>query len=149
MMSIENRTYIDRSSAGNKKCMGDSQVSMMFPAYSRWDIVMAEFGQEYDCCMMRGYRPALVLSKDSYNEVSPIMVLIPLTKKLKGVDKDYHVFIDKTDCIGYHSSGIALIEQIRTMDRRFVNQKIGEVSDLHLKRKILEAVSEFFSLDSE
>ena len=83
-------------------------LSLSRPSYEKWDIVMVEFGQEYDCCLIRGYRPAIVYSDSEYNEHSPIMQVIPLTRKLKGVDRDYHVFLDKKDCIGYESSGIAL-----------------------------------------
>lgn len=122
-------------------------IAMSHQSYEKWDIVMAEFGQEYDCCQIRGYRPAIVYSDTEYNEHSPIMHVIPLTKKLKGVDRDYHVFLDKNDCIGYQSSGIALIEQIRPIDRKFVNRKVGEVDDFHAIDKIDDAVAEFFGFE--
>jgi mRNA-degrading endonuclease toxin of MazEF toxin-antitoxin module len=123
--------------------------SMQCPSYNKWDIVMAEFGQDYDCCLIRGYRPAIVYSGSEYNEHSPIMQVIPLTRKLKGVDRDYHVFLDKNDCIGYESSGIALIEQIRPVDRKYVNRKVGEVDDFRAIDKIDEAVAEFFGFDTD
>lgn len=119
------------------------------PYYEKWDIVMAEFGQKYDCCLIRGYRPAIVYSGSAYNEHSPIMHVIPLTRKLKGVDRDYHVFLDKNDCIGYQSSGIALIEQIRPVDRKYVNRKIGEVDAFHAIDKIDDAVAAFFGFGTD
>lgn len=122
--------------------------AMSRPSYDKWDIVMVEFGQEYDCCLIRGYRPAIVYSDTEYNEHSPIMQVIPLTRKLKGVDRDYHVFLDKNDCIGYESSGIALVEQIRPIDRKYVNRKVGEVDDFRAIDKIDEAVAEFFGFDT-
>lgn len=118
--------------------------SLSSPSYEKWDIVMVEFGQEYDCCLIRGYRPAIVYSDTEYNEHSPIMHVIPLTRKLKGVDRDYHVFLDKNDCIGYESSGVALIEQIRPVDRKFMKRKVGEVDDFRAIDKIDAAVEEFF-----
>ncbi len=129
--------------------IGDGYVALDYPSYCRWDIVMAEFGQDYNGCVIRGYRPAVVFSLDAYNVCSPIMMLIPLTKRLKGVDRDYHVFVDKNECEGYDSSGIALIEQMRPMDRRFVNRKIGEIVDVHMHRKIEDAVQEFLGLRSD
>lgn len=123
--------------------------SMLCPSYKKWDIVMAEFGQDYDCCLIRGYRPAIVYSDSEYNERSPIMQVIPLTRKLKGVDRDYHVFLDKNDCIGYESSGIALVEQIRPVDRKQVNRKVGEVDDFRAIVKIDNAVAEFFGIDTD
>jgi mRNA-degrading endonuclease toxin of MazEF toxin-antitoxin module len=122
--------------------------AMSSPSYNKWDIVMVEFGQVTDCCLIRGYRPAIVYSGSEYNQHSPIMQVIPLTRKLKGVDKDYHVFLDKNDCIGYESSGVALIEQIRPVDRKYVNRKVGEVDDFRAVHKIEDAVSAFFGTDS-
>ena len=122
-------------------------VALSHPSYEKWDIVMAEFGQEYDCCLIRDYRPAIVYSDTEYNEHSPIMHVIPLTRRLKGVDRDYHVFLDKNDCIGYQSSGVALIEQIRPIDRKFVKRKVGEVDDFRAIDKIDAAVAEFFGFD--
>ena len=123
-------------------------LAMSRPSYDKWDIVMVEFGQEYDCCLIRGYRPAIVYSDTKYNEHSPIMQVIPLTRRLKGVDRNYHVFLDKNDCVGYQSSGIALIEQIRPVDRKYVNRKVGEIDDLRAIDKIAEAVAEFFVFDT-
>lgn len=147
-MRISNKSDIEYKNA-QEGDIGDSHIAMSYPSYSRWDIVMAEFGQDYDCCVIRGYRPAVVFSLDAYNESSPIMILIPLTKRLKGVDRDYHVFVDKNECEGYDSSGIALIEQMRPMDRRFINRKIGEIVDVHMHRKIKGAVLEFLGLRSD
>lgn len=124
-------------------------LALSRPFYEKWDIVVVEFGQEYDCCLIRDYRPAIVYSDTEYNRHSPIMHVIPLTKRLKGVDRDYHVFVDKNECKGYDSSGIALIEQMRPMDRRFVNRKIGEVVDVHMHAKIEGAVIEFLGLRSD
>jgi mRNA-degrading endonuclease toxin of MazEF toxin-antitoxin module len=123
--------------------------AMSSPSYKKWDIVMVEFGQAFDCCLIRGYRPAIVYSGNEYNENSPIMQVIPLTRKMKGVDRDYHVFLDKHDCIGYESSGIALIEQIRPVDRKYVNRKVGEIDDFRAIDKIDEAVAEFFGFETE
>lgn len=122
-------------------------LALSRPFYEKWDIVMVEFGQEYDCCLIRDYRPAIVYSDTEYNRHSPIMHVIPLTKRLKGVDRDYHVFVDKNDCIGYQSSGVALIEQIRPIDRKYVKRKVGEVDDFRAIDKIDAAVAEFFGFD--
>lgn len=147
-MKINNKLGVEYQNT-QEGDIGDGYVALNYPSYCRWDIVMAEFGQDYNGCVIRGYRPAVVFSLDAYNKSSPIMMLIPLTKRLKGVDRDYHVFVDKNECKGYDSSGIALIEQMRPMDRRFVNRKIGEVVDVHMHAKIEGAVLEFLGLGSD
>ena len=77
------------------------------------------------------------------------MQIIPLTRQFKGVDRDYHVFLDKNDCIGYESSGVALVEQIRPVDRIYVKRKVGEVDDFRAIDKINTAVAEFFGFDTD
>lgn len=121
----------------------------MNETYKKWDIVMAEFGENYDTCMMQGYRPAIVVSSEEYNLHAPIVFLIPLSKQLKGIDRDYHVFVDKDDCAGYNASGIALIEQMRPMDKIFLNRRIGEVMDERLKFKIEFAILAFLKLNNQ
>ena len=138
---------LDNYKAFSAKENDNSAIAMHFPAYNKWDIVMLELGQEYDSCVTRGYRPGIVLSSDDYNKAAPIMIVIPLTKKLKGIDKTYHVFVDKEDCVGYSASGTALVEQLRPVDRRFVNRRIGKVTDSRLRRKIVDAVKGFLIED--
>lgn len=115
--------------------------------YKKWDIVMAEFGEEYDTCMMQGYRPAIVFSRDDYNTNAPIVFLVPLTRQLKNIDRDYHVFIDKADCEGYKSSGMALIEQMRPMDKIFIRRRVGMVTDRRLMDKLEEGILSFLGVN--
>ena len=124
---------MDNYNTFSAKEKDNSAIAMHFPAYNKWDIVMLELGQEYDSCVTRGYRPGIVLSSDDYNKAAPIMIVIPLTKKLKGIDKTYHVFVDKEDCVGYSASGTA--------------RRIGKVTDSRLKKKIMGAVKSFLIED--
>lgn len=104
--------------------------------YERMDIVLVDFGEDFDSCVIGDFRPAIVISKTSYNKNSPVMQVLPLTKRLKAIDKDYHVFIDRMDCKDFEASGVCMIEQITTVDRQQVRRKIAEVTEPRLIAKL-------------
>ena len=108
--------------------------------YERLDIVLVDFGLDYESSVIGDFRPAIVISNTNYNRYSPVMQVLPLTKKLKSVDKPYHIFVDRLDCEGFHASGVCLVEQITTVDRKQVRRKIARVVDGGLAAKIEAAI---------
>ena len=145
--SVNNRSY--RSSDNNVDIFGNAAQSLIHPYYERMDIVLADFGEEYENCVVGDFRPAVVISKTSYNTFSPVMQVIPLTKQLKSVDKEYHVFVDRDDCEGFEASGMCLVEQITTIDRRQVRRKIASVKTPGLIDKIDSAIKNHLGLFRE
>lgn len=118
----------------------ESESSMNKPYYRRMDIILVDFGEDFDSCVIGDFRPAIVISKTSYNKVSPVMQVLPLTKKLKAIDRDYHIFVDRMDCKDYEASGICMVEQITTVDRQQVRRKIAEVTEPRLIAKLESAM---------
>ena len=120
--------------------MESSEESMDKHWYERMDIVLADFGSDYDSSLIGDFRPAIIVSSTEYNRHSPVMTVLPLTRKLKGVDKDYHIFVDCLDCDGLNGSGVCLVEQITTVDRKQVRRKVAHVTDERLVMKLEKAV---------
>lgn len=116
------------------------QDSMRRPYYERLDIILVDFGLDYESSVIGDFRPAIVISNTEYNRHSPVMQVLPLTKKLKSVDKPYHIFVDRLDCEDFSASGVCLVEQITTVDRRQVRRKIARVVDEGLAAKIDVAI---------
>ena len=135
---INHKTY--RNSDSDAEIFGSAKQSLLHPYYERMDIVLADFGEEYENCVVGDFRPAIVISKTSYNMFSPVMQVIPLTKQLKAVDKEYHVFVDRNDCDGFEASGMCLVEQMATIDRRQVRRKKAHITAPGLMSKIESAV---------
>ena len=109
-------------------------------SYERMDIVLVDFGLDFERSTIGDFRPAIVISNTEYNRHSPVMQVLPLTKKLKYVDKPYHVFVDCLDCEDFTASGVCLVEQLTTIDRKQVRRKIARVTDKGLIKKINAAV---------
>lgn len=124
-----------------------NEDKMSKPYYERMDIVLVDLGEDFDSCVIGDFRPAIVISKTSYNKTSPVMQVLPLTKKLKAIDKDYHVFIDRMDCKDFEASGVCMIEQITTVDRQQVRRKIAEVTEPRLIAKLESAMIQHLGIE--
>jgi len=115
--------------------------AMKMPYYHRYDIVLVDFGNDYEHCLTCETRPAIVISPTDYSSKSPILLTIPMTKHFKFIDMECHLFIDKCDCAGLTDSGMALGEQIRCVDRTQVKRKIGMITDDRLMEKLDKALA--------
>jgi mRNA interferase MazF len=90
---------------------------------------------------LQGKHPGLVISNDEQNKFSPLITILPLTSK---VDKVYpfQVFSELKG-----KSGVILVDQIRTIDRKRFDDKLGEL-DLEMMEKIERALHITLALKS-
>ncbi|HUF11062.1 MAG TPA: type II toxin-antitoxin system PemK/MazF family toxin [Rhodothermales bacterium] len=58
----------------------------------------------------RGWRPALVISNDLFNERTGISIVCPITRSDRGYP--FHVSLDQVDGI----EGLVMVDQIRSVD---------------------------------
>ena len=70
-------------------------------------------------------RPAIVVQNDIGNKHSPTVVIVPLTCNLEKKPLPTHVFIPQS--CGLESESLALVEQIRTVDRSRLKEYIGRI----------------------
>src|SRR4051794_7309742 len=82
---------------------------------------------------LQGIHPGLVISNDEQNKFSPLITILPLTSQ---IDKIYpfQVFSKIKG-----KSGIILVDQIRTIDRKRFGDKIGEF-DFDLMEQVERAL---------
>ena len=73
-----------------------------------------------------GTRPVLVVQNDKGNKYSPTIVIIPITSKLSKANIPTHVLLRNTKGLAHES--IALVEQIRTLDKKRLMKKIASAS---------------------
>lgn len=78
-----------------------------------------------------GIRPVVVIQNDSGNRFSTTIIISPLTSsKKKNIPT--HTFIKSRDDLKENS--IALLEQMRTIDKSRLIRKIGELTPLEMER---------------
>lgn len=90
-----------------------------------------------------GRRPVLIIQNDLGNELASTTIVAPVTTKQFSKEFPTNVFIPK-EIARLTSNSTVLLSQIRTIDKRRLEKKIGELPDTYLK-KINDAIK--ISLD--
>ena len=107
----------------------------------RGDIYYADFGVKSGSGEQGGIRPAVVVSNNKANANSPVITVVPLTTKIwKKPYLPTHVQIPYSVTTGLHRKSMALAEQVETIDKKKLTEKIGEISDTLLMDQITIAL---------
>ncbi|NLW55875.1 MAG: type II toxin-antitoxin system PemK/MazF family toxin [Firmicutes bacterium] len=75
-----------------------------------------------------GLRPVIIIQNDIGNTYSPTTIIAAITSKIKRAKLPTHVEIKK----GFSQldrNSVILCEQLRTIDKRRLSEKIGELSE--------------------
>lgn len=107
----------------------------------RGDIYYVDFGVKTGSCEQGGIRPAVIVSNNKANANSPVITVVPLTTKIwKKPNLPTHVQIPHSVTTGLHRKSMALAEQVETVDKKKLTEKIGEISDNLLMERITVAL---------
>ncbi len=74
-----------------------------------------------------GQRPVLIVQNDVGNKYSPTVIVAAITAKISKAKLPTHVEVCK-DEVGLLKDSVILLEQIRTIDKRRLIQKIGSLT---------------------
>lgn len=97
----------------------------------RGDVLWVNFGINVGC-EQNGNRPAIIVSNDVCNKVSATVTVVPLTSKKK-TSLPTHVLITSSDCDELSSTSLALCEQVRTIDKSRIGNKMGKISAVKME----------------
>lgn len=73
-----------------------------------------------------GVRPVLVIQNDIGNRYSPTIIAAAITSQLNKAKLPTHITLD-AEQFGLPKNSIVLLEQIRTIDKQRLKEKIGEL----------------------
>ena len=74
-----------------------------------------------------GIRPVLVVQNDIGNKYSPTIIAAAITSKLNKAKMPTHIELSCRE-YGLEKDSVVLLEQIRTIDKSRLKEKIGELS---------------------
>ncbi len=77
-----------------------------------------------------GVRPVLVIQNDVGNKYSPTIIAAAITSQLSKAKLPTHIELDKID--GLPKNSVVLLEQIRTLDKRRLKEKICDISQIKM-----------------
>ena len=94
-----------------------------------------------------GLRPVLIVQNDVGNKYSPTVIAAAITSKLSKTKLPTHidVFADK---VGLQRDSVVLLEQIRTIDKTRLKEKMGHLDD-DMMHQVDEAITVSFGLGGE
>ncbi len=85
-------------------------------------------------------RPVLIISEDDINELLNIVNIIPITSRKPNRIIYPNEILLSSDKFGLEKESIALCHQIRTIDKRRLSKKYGEITDKDIQNKIIGAI---------
>lgn len=80
-----------------------------------------------------GVRPVLVVQNDVGNKYSPTVIAAAVTSKINKAKLPTHIELP-SNSYGLQKDSVILLEQIRTLDKRRLKERIGELNEITMSR---------------
>ncbi len=80
-----------------------------------------------------GVRPVLVVQNDVGNKYSPTVIAAAVTSKINKAKLPTHIELP-SNSYGLAKDSVILLEQIRTLDKRRLKERIGELTPTTMNR---------------
>lgn len=94
-----------------------------------------------------GVRPILIVQNDVGNKYSPTVIAAAITSQINKAKLPTHIEIDSRE-YGLTKDSVILLEQIRTIDKRRLREKIGHL-DAERMKSVNEAIFVSFGLSCD
>jgi len=72
-----------------------------------------------------GLRPAIILSE----EVANLNLVVPLTSNMEALKYDFTLEINPSKINGLNNKSVAMVFQLRAVDKRKIKSKIGNIEE--------------------
>ena len=92
-----------------------------------------------------GIRPVLIIQNDLGNKYSPTVIAAAITSQTNKAKLPTHIELGENTS-GLKSNSVVLTEQIRTIDKSRLKEKIGHIDDVNVMNKINNALGVSFGL---
>lgn len=87
-----------------------------------------------------GIRPVLIIQNDVGNKYSPTVIAAAITSQINKAKMPTHIELKALD-YGLNKDSVILLEQIRTIDKKRLREKIG-----HLDNSLMTTVNDALSI---
>ena len=91
-----------------------------------------------------GLRPVLIVQNDVGNKYSPTVIAAAITSRMGKTRLPTHIDIH-ADRVGLAKDSVILLEQIRTIDKQRLKEKMGHLDDATMKN-VNDAIEVSFGL---
>ena len=77
-----------------------------------------------------GVRPVVIIQNAAGNKYSPTTIIAPITSRRNKTRLPTHVRIPASESYGLPKDSMVLLEQIRTVDKDRLREKVGHFNDM-------------------
>ena len=137
---------LDSAAAGKISAEINFLESEHFMTVRRGDIYYADLspviGSEQG-----GLRPVLIVQNDVGNKYSPTVIAAAITSQIGKTRLPTHIDVT-ADRFGLSKDSVILLEQIRTIDKQRLKEKMGHLDDNVMKR-VNDAIGVSFGLGAQ
>ncbi len=78
-----------------------------------------------------GVRPVLIVQNDVGNKFSPTVIAAAITSQHSKANLPTHISLQARGC-GLSKDSVVLLEQIRTIDKKRLKEKLGTLDDMYM-----------------
>ena len=93
-----------------------------------------------------GIRPVLIIQNDLGNKYSPTVIAAAITSQTNKNKLPTHIELGENTS-GLKTNSVVLAEQIRTIDKSRLKEKIGHIDDTQIMHKLNNALGVSFGLE--
>lgn len=93
-----------------------------------------------------GLRPVLIIQNDVGNRYSPTVIAAAITSKMSKTHLPTHIDI-YAEKVGLAKDSVILLEQVRTIDKRRLKEKMGHLDD-NIMNEVNSAIAVSFGLEN-
>ncbi len=94
-----------------------------------------------------GQRPVVIIQNDVGNKYSPTVIVAAITAKIAKAKLPTHVEVEASK-VGLIKDSVVLLEQVRTIDKTRLIQKLGHL-DNHVMKRVNKALIVSLELDKQ
>ena len=80
-----------------------------------------------------GIRPVLIIQNDIGNKHSPTVICAAITSKINKAKLPTHIELS-AEVYGLPKDSVVLLEQVRTLDKRRLKEKIGVIDEFKMQK---------------
>ena len=94
-----------------------------------------------------GVRPVLIIQNDTGNRYSPTVIAAAITSQTGKAKLPTHIDLPVDHSCGLSRDSVVLLEQVRTLDKRRLRERAGQI-DPDVQRRVDEALEISFGLET-
>ncbi len=116
---------------------------------ARWEVYWVDLEPHVGSEQGGERRPAVVVSNDGFNQYFDVVTIVPMTKREGKLRQVYPFEVLLPDLVGTGLESIVMPQQVRTVSKWRLLERIGAVADEEIRTEIENRLVEHLGIEFE